>query len=68
MTEPRPVTDDDVNVAWHDFYADDSQPRFRDPDVNAPGANGWGDQIILAGLRRVLEADRKRQAEREVSP
>lgn len=62
MPEPLPVTDDDVLHAWRVYYA------RRDPHENIqvvdPRPNDWGDDLILACFRNVLEADRQRVAER----
>jgi hypothetical protein len=59
MKQPIPVTDEDVQSAWDTIYTTASY------DAIAPNPRDMHDQHFLAQLRKVLENDRERVAERE---
>lgn len=61
---PLPVTDVHVRQAWFDFY--ERPPMFGDLPILPPeDPNMWKPELTLNGLRRVLEADRRRVIEEQ---
>lgn len=62
MPDPLRVTDEDVLHAWRTFYA--RRDEIEHIQVVEPRPGDWGDDLLLAAFRNVLEADRKRVAER----
>lgn len=65
MRELLPVTNDDLDRAWAELYQR-SEP-FADVPIVPPKPDDRYDQITLAALRRVLEADRRHVIERTTS-
>lgn len=61
MSQQLPVTDGDKLDAWLDYHA---RPDIAHLPVRLPVAGFSADDLMLAGLQRVLEGDRKRVRER----